>query len=282
MSGRFRPMPWWLRVAAVGAGVLILLVGALWAFQRRLIYQPEQAAPGRATDFLVAGQDVVLHTADGLDLTAWYLPAENGCRSTVLIAPGNAGNRAGRAPLATTLADRGLGVLLLEYRGYGGNTGRPDEAGLLTDATAALEFLTAEMPKSASQQPQLIYFGESLGAAVLTSLAVQHPPSALVLRSPFTDLATAAGVAFPFLPVRRMLWDQWPLADELSRVTVPTTVIYGTADTVIPPELSLAVADAAGGPVTVIDVQGANHNDPELLDGPAVIDAVLAAEQPTC
>jgi pimeloyl-ACP methyl ester carboxylesterase len=123
----------------------------------------------------------------------------------------------------------------------------------------------------------LIYFGESLGAAVVTDLAASHPPAALLLRSPFTDLAAAAAVAFPVLPVRQLLRDKWPVADNLSRVQVPTTVIYGTADTVIPPELSQAVAQAAAGPSTVIAVPGANHNDQVLLDGSAVIAAVLAA-----
>ena len=246
----------------------------LWVFQRRLIYQPDQSPPGPAADFLAGGQDVTLRTADGLELAAWYVPAQNGCRQTVLIAPGNAGNRAGRVPLVRALADRGLGVLLLEYRGYGGNPGSPDEAGLHADARAAQKFLTGEqaIPSSA-----LIYFGESLGAAVVTDLALSYPPAAMVLRSPFTDLAAAAGEAFPALPVRHMLWDQWPVANDLSRIKVPTTVVYGTADTVIPPELSLAVAGAAGGPATVIAVPGANHNDQVLLDGPAVVDAVLAA-----
>ena len=269
-----RGMPWWLRVAAVAVGIVVLLVGLLWALQRRLIYQPEQARPGPAAQFLPGGQDVTLRTADGLDLTAWYVPARDGCWRTVLIAPGNAGNRSARAPLANALADRGLGVLLLDYRGYGGNPGRPDEAGLLADARAARQFLldSQEVPADG-----LIYFGESLGAAVVTGLAATHPPAALVLRSPFTDLAAAAGAQFPFLPVRQLLWDQWPLAEDLRKITVPTTVIYGTADTVIPPELSESVARAAAGPLSVVVVPEADHNDRVLLDGPAVIAAIVTA-----
>ncbi|MEP6561243.1 MAG: alpha/beta hydrolase [Nakamurella sp.] len=271
-------MPWWLLLAAIAVGIVVLLIGSLWAFQRRLIYQPEQSQPGPAAHFLQGGQDVTLRTADDLDLAAWYVPARGGCRSTVLIAPGNAGHRASRAPLALTLAARGFGVLLMDYRGYGGNPGRPDEAGLLADAQAAYRYLVGvqAIPPSA-----LIYYGESLGAAVVTALAVAHPPAALVLRSPFTDLAAAASEQLPFLPVRLMLWDQWPMADDLRRVTVPTTVIYGTADTIIPPELSQAAAGAAAGPLSLIAVPDADHNDKALLDGPAVVDAVVAASERT-
>jgi fermentation-respiration switch protein FrsA (DUF1100 family) len=273
-------MPWWLRTVVIAVGAVALIVAGLWVSQRRLIYQPDQSPPGVAAQFLVGGQDVTLRTGDGLELAAWYVPARNSCRRTVLIAPGNAGNRAGRAPLGQALAERGLGVLALDYRGYGGNPGRPDEAGLRADALAAHVFLTDQQ---AVPSGALVYFGESLGAAVVTGLAGTHPPAAIVLRSPFSDLAAAAEVAFPVLPVRHMLWDQWPVADELSRLSAPTTVIYGTADTVIPPHLSLAVARAAAGPSTVIAVPGANHNDQVLLAGPAVIEAVLAAaEQIAC
>jgi uncharacterized protein len=45
----------------------------------------------------------------------------------VLVANGNAGNRSGRAPLARALSERGLAVLLFDYRGYGGNPGGPSE-----------------------------------------------------------------------------------------------------------------------------------------------------------
>jgi alpha-beta hydrolase superfamily lysophospholipase len=249
-------------------------VAGLWVFQRRLIYQADQASPGSASRYLAGGQDVTLRTSDGLELAAWYVPARNDCRRTVLIAPGNAGNRAGRVPLARALAEHGLGVLMLDYRGYGGNPGRPNESGLQADARAAQRFLTGEQ---AVPSGALIYYGESLGAAVMTDLAAGYPPAALLLRSPFTDLAAAAAAAFPILPVRQLLWDEWSVVKKLSHVQVPTTVIYGTADTVIAPELSLAVARAAAGPSTVIAVPGANHNDQVLLDGPPVIDAVLAA-----
>ncbi|HEV2087836.1 MAG TPA: hypothetical protein VGR21_05965 [Cryptosporangiaceae bacterium] len=80
---------------------------------------------------------------------------------------------------------------------------------------------------------------------------------------------------YPYLPVRTLLLDRYPVADQLRTVQVPTTVVYGTADSIVPPAQSLAVADAAGGPVRVVRVDGADHNDLALLSGAALIDAVV-------
>jgi fermentation-respiration switch protein FrsA (DUF1100 family) len=268
-----RSVPWWLRLLAIVAGVVLLLVGLLWVFQRRLINLPDASAVPPAATVLPGASDVALRTADGLDLAAWYVPAAVGpCRPTVIVANGNAGNRQSRAPLAKALADRGFGVLLVDYRGYGGNPGSPSEAGLALDVGAARNFLT----QAGIADRELIYFGESLGAAVVTELALEHPPAGLLLRSPFTELAAVGQQHFPFLPVRLLLRDRFPVLESIARIDVPTTVIYGTSDTVVPAEQSRAVADAAGGPTEVVAVPGADHNDRVLLDGPVVIDAVVA------
>lgn len=278
-------MPGWfprvLTVAAAVAVVLSLVVGLLWMFQRRLIYQPDSSAVPPGPTVLPGARDVTLHTEDGLDLTAWYLPApQAACRPTVLLAPGNAGHRGHRAPLAAALHSAGFGVLMLEYRGYGGNPGSPSEQGLAFDIRAAYRFLTDD---EAVTDDELIYFGESLGAAVVTGLAAEHPPAGLVLRSPFVDLAAAAQEHIPVLPVRPLLRDRFPVLGTVAGIEVPTLVIYGTADTVVPAEQSRAVADGAGGPVAILAVPGADHNDPVLLDGPDVIGAVAAlAERAGC
>ncbi len=122
----------------------------------------------------------------------------------------------------------------------------------------------------------MIYFGESLGAAVVTELAAEHPPAALVLRSPFVDLAAVAQELAPLLPVRLLLRDHFPVLAVIAKIRVPTLVVYGTADTVVPPWQSRAVADGAGGPVEVVAVPGADHNDRVLLDGSALIGSVRA------
>src|SRR5690606_36892054 len=91
---------------------------------------------------------------------------------------------------------------------------------------------------------------------------------------PFVDLAAVGAHHYPLLPVRALLRDRYPVAERMEHITVPAVVIYGGADTVIPPEQSRSVANRAAGPVTVVEVPGAEHNDPALTDGPRVIDAI--------
>src|SRR2546422_599880 len=68
---------------------------------------------------------------------------------------------------------------------------------------------------------RVVYFGESLGAAVAVALAVEHPPGALVLRSPFRSLAEVGRLHYPYLPVDLLLADRYPSADRIGRVEAP-------------------------------------------------------------
>ncbi len=122
---------------------------------------------------------------------------------------------------------------------------------------------------------RILYLGESLGAAVLTELSTDRPPAGLVLRSPFTDLASVGRTHYPFLPVRTLLRDRYPLAEQLATVSVPVTVVYGSRDSVVPPDQSRAVAAAAPSLHQVVEVSGADHNDRALLDGDELLDAVV-------
>jgi pimeloyl-ACP methyl ester carboxylesterase len=259
-------------VASVVVAVALFLVLLSWAFQRRLIYLPSTGAVPSAVTMLAGARDVQLTTSDGLRLGALYAPADRPTGTfTVLVANGNAGDRSLRAPLARALASRGFGVLLFDYRGYGGNPGSPSEEGLARDVRAARQFLIEEgVPGD-----RLLYYGESLGAAVVAELATEHPPAGLVLRSPFTDLASVGQIHYPFLPVRALLKDRFPVAEYIARITVPITVVYGTADSIVPPAESQRSVAAAGGPIRLIAVEGADHNDPALLDGDVLVQAVV-------
>ncbi|WP_198586959.1 alpha/beta hydrolase [Glycomyces xiaoerkulensis] len=267
-------MPWAgiLRVATVVVLIAAVLLLALWLGQRALIYHPDHTDPA-APD---GAAEVTLRTADGLDLTAWTLapPADTDRRAAVLVAPGNAGNRASRFDLGAALADEGFTALLLEYRGYGGNPGSPSETGLYDDARAAWDRLREDFPAD-----RILLFGESLGAGVVTGLATETDPAGLVLRSPFTGLADAGAEHYPLLPVGVLLRDRYPVTEHLESNAAPVTVVYSDADEIIPADLSRRVAEAAedtGAPVTEVAIDGPGHNDPALVHGPRVIDAVAS------
>ncbi|MBO0844706.1 MAG: alpha/beta fold hydrolase [Nocardioides sp.] len=250
----------------------------MW-LQRQLIYFPDASPVPPAGDVIAAARDVTLHTDDGVELGAWFVPpaaTPTGDRGmAVLVAPGNGGNRAGRAGLAEELRRRGLAVLLMDYRGYGGNPGSPSEEGLAHDAFAATQAL-ADLGYPPERS---IYFGESLGTGVVAALQARCPPAGMVLRSPFTELADVGARHYPWLPVRVLLRDRFPVVDHLAASEVPVTVIYGDRDQVVPTELSARVADAAPALVERLVLAGADHND-DVMFGPRVARATstLAAE----
>jgi hypothetical protein len=184
---------------------------------------------------------------------------------------GNAGTRAGRARLGARLVEHGSGVLLWDYRGYGGNPGRPTEHGLACDARAAVDLLD----RHANGHP-VVYFGESLGAGVAVELAVARAPSALILRSPFTSLADTGAAHYPFLPVRTLIRDRYPSLEHIGNVSAPVLVIAGDRDSIVPFDQSRRLFEAVSGPKQLKVIVGADHNDAALLDGTELIEAVVS------
>jgi hypothetical protein len=249
--------------------VVSALIVAIRTQQRRLIYFPSPGPVPSAASMLPGGRDVVLETEDGIRLGAWYLPAAGGQPGpAVLICDGNGGDRSGRALLAIGLSRLGLSALLFDYRGYGGNPGRPSEKGLAADARAAQAWLTKQPEVDPAK---IVYFGESLGAAVCVGLATERQPAALVLRSPFTSLAEVGRVHYPWLPVGWLLIDRFPSIDRIGSIRAPIMVIAGDRDDVVPETLSKKLYDAAAEPKRYLLVPGTGHNDPELIDGPRML-----------
>jgi len=228
---------------------------------RRFIYYPDARVPHPAL-LPDDAEAVTLHTSDGLDLGAWFLRAADPA-AAALVSNGNAGNRADRVPLGLGLHRHGVSTLLYDYRGYGGNPGDPTEDGLITDAVAARDHLLTR-PDVAPDR--VFYFGESLGAAVMLGLAEQHPPAALVLRSPFTSLLDVARAHLPFVPAG-LLEDRWASIERIAAVEVPLLILAGTADGVVPYEQSARLFEAAPGPKRMITFDGADHNAAALTFG---------------
>lgn len=266
-----------LIVAAGSVAVVAVVLALVWAMQRRLMYFPIGEVPAPGEIGLSGVEPVTFATTDGLELNGWFVAAPGPSRITVLVFNGNAGNRAHRAPLAAALRRRGFQVLLFDYRGYGGNPGTPTESGLAADRRAALAYLAGRPDVDASR---IVYFGESLGTAVAVGLAVEHPPAALVLRSPFTSIADVGRYHYPFLPVRLLLRDRFAAIDVIGRIRVPLLVIAGGRDRVVPIEYSRRLYDAAPAAKSLLVLPDADHNDDVMLTGEEMIQAIVRLLQP--
>jgi fermentation-respiration switch protein FrsA (DUF1100 family) len=254
--------------------VVVLAVVGFFAFtyatQRSLLYFPE-AGPLPPADTVLSGvEELSLRTEDGLSLGAWFIrPSGPASGFTLLVCNGNAGDRSHRAGLARRLTAAGHAVLLFDYRGYGGNPGTPTEHGLALDARAALAYLRS---RGDVDRARVVYFGESLGAAVAARLASDAPPFALVLRSPFPSLAEVGRFHYPYLPVfDPLLMDRFHVSAVLADARVPLLVVAGDRDGVVPLSFSRQVHDRYGGPKRLVVIPDTSHNDPRLAEGSELV-----------
>jgi fermentation-respiration switch protein FrsA (DUF1100 family) len=121
-----------------------------------------------------------------------------------------------------------------------------------------------------------VYFGESLGAGVAVSLALEQPPAALVLRSPFSSAVEVGRFHYPWLPVRWILRDRFLSIERIGRVASPTLFIAGDEDRIVPASQTSALFDAAREPKALMMMPGADHNDEALAEGPEMIARVVS------
>ena len=243
----------------LGAAVLgyALLLGGCYALQRSLMYFPAAALPSPAAAGVPEMVPVTLRTDDGLALKAWYAAARAPRSPSIVYFHGNAGNIADRAYKVRPMLDAGLGVLLVSYRGYGGNPGAPSEAGLFADGRAALDFMGREGVPAA----RIVAFGESLGSGVAVRLASERRLGAVVLEAPFTSAADAGQHAYPFLPVRQLIRDRFDSLSRIDTIGAPLLIVHGERDRIVPADHGRRLLAAASEPKEGVFLPEAGHND---------------------
>lgn len=243
-----------LALALVGIFALIVVVGRL--LHRYFIYIPDRTrvAPNEAG--LLGVEEVVFKAADGTKLIAWHLPAR-GTKPTLLYFTGNSGNVANRAGKIRTIASDGYGVFMLNYRRYGGSGGRPSETRIASDAVSAYDYL-----RGLGVAPyDIIAYGESLGTAVATRLALQRHVEALVLEAAFTSIVDVGRLMWKGFPLGLIMADQYRTIDRIGEVEAPLFMIHGGRDAIIPLDQARHVFHAATEPKNLVVVPQAGHND---------------------
>ena len=245
-----------------------VLLGGLYFFQRHLLYFPDRTRPELGDLSSLGFREVRVTTADELSLLSWYLPPPGG-RPVIAYFHGNGGHIGYRADRLRRFAREGYGVLMLEYRGYGGNPGAPSEAGFYADGAAALDFLARDrnMPN------RLVLYGESLGSGVAVYLAAQREIGALILEAPPTSVAEVAQYHYSFVPASVLVQDRFDALSGVGKVRAPILVLHGGRDKVVPVRFGRALFDAAPEPKELWFAPGAGHED---LDRFGALDAVVA------
>jgi len=211
--------------------VVVVYGGALavlFFLQRSIMYpSPQTTRTAPAAAGFPQAEEHTLDTADGEMAIAWHVPPQPG-KPVILFFHGNGEVLAWRVPRFREIVADGTGLVALSFRGYGGSSGSPSEAGLMADGAAAYRFAASLYPAR-----QLVPWGYSLGSGVAVALAAEHPVGALILEAPYTSTVDVAADAFPWLPVRWLLRDQFRSDLRIANVRAPLLVMHGERDTVI-------------------------------------------------
>ena len=249
---------WLVACAFLLGGALVAWRGIAW-FERANLYFPMKPTAADPRMLGLSFETVWFDTADGERLFGWFLPAPKAGSDalTVLFFNGNAGNISYRLEKAAILHAMGVNLFLFDYRGYGNSSGRPSEAGLYADAEAAVRVLTETRGVSPER---LIFFGESLGAAVAVETALHHPCAGVILESAFTSTADMARRLFPILPLHRVVTQHFDTVSKIGRLTEPMLIVHSRDDEIVPYAMAAALRDAAGGRATLATIRG-GHND---------------------
>lgn len=231
--------------------IITLLLLQTPFIQRFFIYYPLKSLPNPQHFAAQDMQSVMLSTQDGLELHAWYHPPKVHYPN-ILYLPGNAGHRGYRMNLARHFINAGFGILLVDYRGYGGNPGRPNEQGLYADARAGMAFLN-------KQSQSIIIYGESIGTGVAIQMATEFPICSLILQSPFTSFTALKQYIYPWIPI--FIYDKYDSLRKITSIHVPILIVHGKKDKIVPYRQSMMLFEHANQPKKLVSFADKGHNN---------------------
>ncbi|MBI2682991.1 MAG: alpha/beta fold hydrolase, partial [Acidobacteriales bacterium] len=206
-------------------------------------------------------------------LHGWWLKGSSPL--TLIYHHGNGGNVGANADHACRLNQYGFSVLLFDYRGYGLSDGEfPSEQRVYEDADAAWRFTV----EKGTAPRNILLYGHSLGGAVAVEMAMRHPDAAgLIVESSFTSILEMAKLdrVFRYFPLALLLDQSMDSIHKVPKLKMPVLFMHGTADAIVPPEMSRALEIAAARPKSLVFIRGAGHEDCAAVGGAAYRNAVI-------
>ena len=170
----------------------VALVALLYLFQRNILFVPGKKIPIIADSLVPEMIEVFLKTGDGLELRSWFFKGQEN-KPIIIYFQGNAGTIFDRDHKARQFIDHGYSLLLVGYRGYGGNPGTPNEKGFFLDSKAAVDFVQSEK----FDQNDIVLYGESLGTAISVNIAQDKEFAGIILEAPFTSMIEMGKKYYP-------------------------------------------------------------------------------------
>ncbi len=230
--------------------------------ERQLVFYPSKIIQTTPADHGLRYEDVNIIASDGVKLHGWFVPSPSE-RARLLFFHGNAGNIGDRAFHLPEFIKRDISVFFIDYRGYGKSEGVPSELGLYADSEAALAWLKLHVsPGGGPQNRPIVYYGESLGSAVVVELAASvELPQKLIIEGGFTSARDMAKIMYSFLGTTFPITYKFDSVAKIKNVFCPLLSIHGTEDDVVPFSLGQKLFEAHPGPKEFFAVSGAHHND---------------------
>ena len=201
----------------------------LYFFQRSLLYHPmENNYSGDKLSVKI--EKVNIKTEDNINLLAWYHKKDNTKFKTILYLHGNAGSLENRIHKINHFDDMNINFLLLSWRGFNGNAGKPSEKGLYQDARSAVKWLI----NKGINEENIIIYGESLGTGVATEIAQNRNFAGIILESPFTSMIAAGKSKYPIFPIKLLLKDKYESDKKIKNIKSPVLIMHGEEDKIVP------------------------------------------------
>ena len=223
--------------------IYFFIIISTYIFQRNLLYHPTENNYF-GDRLLVSIQKIKIKTKDNIELMSWYHNKNINSYKTILFLHGNAGSLENRIHKINHFKDMNVNFLLVAWRGFSGNKGKPTEKGLYEDARSAVTWLKSKGVK----ENNLIIYGESLGTGIATELAQNKNFAGIILESPFTSMIEAGKDKYPFLPVKLLLKDKYESNKKIKNINSPILIMHGKVDKIVPFHMGKKMYELANEP----------------------------------
>ena len=223
--------------------IYFLVLVFLYFYQRSLLYHPNENNYS-GDKILVDIEKVKIQTADNIELLGWYHEKNLKDYKTLVYFHGNAGSLENRIHKLNHFQDMNINFLIIAWRGFNGNKGKPSERGLYLDGKSTIDWLI----KKGVDEKNLILYGESLGTGVATHLAQNKNYAGVILETPFTSMIDAAKKFYPYIPINLLLKDKFENLKKVKYINIPILVMHGEVDKIVPFSMGKKIYEIANNP----------------------------------
>ena len=229
--------------AAIIISCYLVVVAFVFFNQRNLLYHPfENNYNKDKANF--SYEEIFIPTSNENNLKAWFHKKDLKQKKTLVFFHGNAGDLRNRIYKLNLIKDFDINFLIVAYRGFSGNKGKPSETGLYEDARNTLDWLV----KQGVKEDKIILYGESLGTGVSVEVAQNKKFAGIILESPFTSMVDAGKFYYFYLPVSLLLKDRYETVKKLKNIKIPILVMHGKKDKIVPFHMGQKVFEKANQP----------------------------------